>query len=230
MGEMSIAPTNSWPRQWMRVSGHHHSPAALYPRGKDPRYPLYWRLGGPQSYSGHTGRGKNPLPLPGIEPRSPCRPVCSQTLYWLSLIKLLNGCIRLKMLSSLFSCCLSYSLVCRFAFLPPISSMASALSFRFIVHMVIVIIECVLQSCVSLHSFLWSIQWRHWYVKDDSHGWYAQPPVTAEIVPLRHWGNMGPEDEWVTSTLCFLLRPAVFCDVRIKWEKKTYIHRPQTFI
>jgi hypothetical protein len=24
----------------MRVSGQHHAPAALYPRGKDPRYPL----------------------------------------------------------------------------------------------------------------------------------------------------------------------------------------------
>jgi hypothetical protein len=29
-------------------------------------------------------RGKNPLPLPGIEPRSPGRPVRSQTLYCLS--------------------------------------------------------------------------------------------------------------------------------------------------
>jgi hypothetical protein len=37
------------------VSGQHHAPAALYPRGKDPRYPLYRRLGGPQSRSGHRG-------------------------------------------------------------------------------------------------------------------------------------------------------------------------------
>jgi hypothetical protein len=37
------------------VSGQHHDPAALYPRGKDPRYPLYRRLGGPQSRSGHRG-------------------------------------------------------------------------------------------------------------------------------------------------------------------------------
>jgi hypothetical protein len=37
----------------MGVSGQHHAPAALYPRGKDPRYPLYRRLGGPQSRSGH---------------------------------------------------------------------------------------------------------------------------------------------------------------------------------
>jgi hypothetical protein len=28
----------------MGVSGQHHAPAALYPRGKEPRYPLYRRL------------------------------------------------------------------------------------------------------------------------------------------------------------------------------------------
>jgi hypothetical protein len=33
----------------MGVSGEHHAPAALYPRGRDPRYPLDRRLGGPQS-------------------------------------------------------------------------------------------------------------------------------------------------------------------------------------
>jgi hypothetical protein len=32
------------------VSGQRHAPAALY-----PRYPLYRRLGGPQSRSGHRG-------------------------------------------------------------------------------------------------------------------------------------------------------------------------------
>jgi hypothetical protein len=56
----------------------------FYSRGKDPRYPLYRRLGGPQSRSGHRGQRKNPLLLPGIEPRSPGRPVRSQTLYCLS--------------------------------------------------------------------------------------------------------------------------------------------------
>jgi hypothetical protein len=66
------------------VSGQRHAPAALYPRGKAPRYPLYSRLGGPQSRSGHRGYRKNPLPLPGIEPRSPGRSVRSQTLYCLS--------------------------------------------------------------------------------------------------------------------------------------------------
>jgi hypothetical protein len=45
------------------------SPAALYHRGKSPRYPLDKRLGGPQSLSGRRGLKKNPLPLSGIEPR-----------------------------------------------------------------------------------------------------------------------------------------------------------------
>jgi hypothetical protein len=30
-------------------------PSRALPRGKDPRYPLYRRLGGPQSRSGHRG-------------------------------------------------------------------------------------------------------------------------------------------------------------------------------
>jgi hypothetical protein len=66
------------------VSGQRHAPTALYPRGKDPLYTLYSRLGGPQSRSGHRGYRKNPLPPPGIEPRSPGRPVRRQTLYCLS--------------------------------------------------------------------------------------------------------------------------------------------------
>jgi hypothetical protein len=37
------------------VNGQRHAPAALYPRGKNPRYPLDRRLGGPQSWSGHRG-------------------------------------------------------------------------------------------------------------------------------------------------------------------------------
>jgi hypothetical protein len=37
----------------MGVSGQRVALATLYPRGKDPRYPLLRRLGGPQSWSGH---------------------------------------------------------------------------------------------------------------------------------------------------------------------------------
>jgi hypothetical protein len=45
-------------------------PLPLYRRGMSPRYPLDRRLGGPQSQSGRYGKEKNPLLLPGIEPRS----------------------------------------------------------------------------------------------------------------------------------------------------------------
>jgi hypothetical protein len=54
-GRGCIALTHSRPRHYMRVSGQRHAPAALYPWGKDLRYPLYRRLGGPQSRSGHRG-------------------------------------------------------------------------------------------------------------------------------------------------------------------------------
>jgi hypothetical protein len=59
-------------------------PGRVFPRGKDFWYTLYSRLGGPQSRCGQREWRKNPLPLPGIEPRSPGHPVRSQTLYWLS--------------------------------------------------------------------------------------------------------------------------------------------------
>jgi hypothetical protein len=68
----------------MGVSGQHHAPAALCPRERTP---------GTHCTGGWVGlrvglvtevRGKIILPLPGIEPRSPSRPVRSQTLYRLS--------------------------------------------------------------------------------------------------------------------------------------------------
>jgi hypothetical protein len=52
----------------MEVCGQLHAHAAL-PPGKDPRYPLYRRLGGPQSRSGRYEKEKNRLPLPEIELR-----------------------------------------------------------------------------------------------------------------------------------------------------------------
>jgi hypothetical protein len=52
------------------VNGQHHAPATFYPRERTPRYSLDKRLAGPQSWCGHRGLRKNPLPLPGMEPRS----------------------------------------------------------------------------------------------------------------------------------------------------------------
>jgi hypothetical protein len=46
----------------MGVSGQRHTPAALYPRVKEPQYQLDSSLGGPQSRSGHR-LDENPFPL-----------------------------------------------------------------------------------------------------------------------------------------------------------------------
>jgi hypothetical protein len=35
--------------------GQHHARLYFTPWGRDPQYPLYRRLGGPQSWSGHRG-------------------------------------------------------------------------------------------------------------------------------------------------------------------------------
>jgi hypothetical protein len=54
-GRVDIAPTHSRPWHQMGLSGQCHAPARLYPQGKDPRYTLDKRLGGPQSQSWHRG-------------------------------------------------------------------------------------------------------------------------------------------------------------------------------
>jgi hypothetical protein len=66
----------------MGVSGQHHAPAALLPPGE--RTPgTHWTGGWVDARAGldTEARGKNPLPLPGIEPLSPGRLARSQTLY-----------------------------------------------------------------------------------------------------------------------------------------------------
>jgi hypothetical protein len=52
-GRGGIVPNHSRTRQEIGVSGQRHAPVALYPWGKDPRYPLDRRLRGPHSRSGH---------------------------------------------------------------------------------------------------------------------------------------------------------------------------------
>jgi hypothetical protein len=49
----------------MRVGGQRHALVAL-PSGKDKRYPLYRRVGGPQGRSGRVR--KIPPPPPGFDP------------------------------------------------------------------------------------------------------------------------------------------------------------------
>jgi hypothetical protein len=65
----------------MGMSGQRHVPAALYPRGKGIPVPIVQEVGWAPEQGLDTGQKKNPPPLPGMEPRSPGRPVHSQTLY-----------------------------------------------------------------------------------------------------------------------------------------------------
>jgi hypothetical protein len=63
------------------VSGQLHAPTALFPGERTPGTHCTGGWVGPRPGLDTGVRGKNPLPLPGIEPRSPGRPVRSQTLY-----------------------------------------------------------------------------------------------------------------------------------------------------
>jgi hypothetical protein len=68
----------------MRVSGYGHALAALFAGERTPRTQCTGCWVGPRASLDTDVRGKNLLPVPGIEPRSPGFPVRSQTLYWLS--------------------------------------------------------------------------------------------------------------------------------------------------
>jgi hypothetical protein len=59
----------------MGVSGHRHSPAALYPREKGPFTHCTGGWVGPRAGLDTEVRGKVLSPLPGIEPQSLGRPV-----------------------------------------------------------------------------------------------------------------------------------------------------------
>ena len=69
----------------MGVGGQRHAQAAL-PPGKT-RYPLYWKLGGPQ---GRSGRVRQNVAPTGI--RSPDRAARSESLYRLSHPGPFNNC------------------------------------------------------------------------------------------------------------------------------------------
>jgi hypothetical protein len=62
----------------IKVSGQR--PGRFTP-GKEPQYPLYRRLGGPQVGSGRFKEQKNPFLLPGFEPRA-IQPVAESVLHY----------------------------------------------------------------------------------------------------------------------------------------------------
>jgi hypothetical protein len=70
----------------MGVSGQRHAPAALYPRGKNPRYPLDRRLGGTQSWSGRRGPEEKSAP---VGDRTPIvQPVVRHCTAWATTARL----------------------------------------------------------------------------------------------------------------------------------------------
>jgi hypothetical protein len=68
----------------MGPSRQRHAPAALCPGDRTPGTHCTGGWVGPRADVDTEVTGKNPLPLPGIEPRPPGRPARSQTLYRLS--------------------------------------------------------------------------------------------------------------------------------------------------
>jgi len=89
------------------------TPRPLYRQGKSPWYPLYRRLGGPQSRSEFGGEEKNSKTLSGLESRSDIRlasyvrVVCvyssSSSSSWTSRISGLTKLALLGMHSEMFS-------------------------------------------------------------------------------------------------------------------------------
>lgn len=74
----------------MQVCGQFHPTAAL-PPGKEPKYPLNWRLRGLQSRCGYFGEEKNLLSLSGIEVRLLSRKASKLISVQTTLYRLTNG-------------------------------------------------------------------------------------------------------------------------------------------
>jgi hypothetical protein len=71
-GRGGIAPTHSRPRHYVRVSGQHHAPAALYPRGKDPGTHCTGGWVGPRAGLDTEDTGKILCPRRGSNPLTLC--------------------------------------------------------------------------------------------------------------------------------------------------------------
>jgi hypothetical protein len=83
-GRGSIAPTHSRPRHYMGWVISLTTRSRFTPGERTPDAHCTGGWVGPRAGLDTEVRGKILLPLPGIEPRSPGRPVRNQTLYWLS--------------------------------------------------------------------------------------------------------------------------------------------------
>jgi hypothetical protein len=70
-GRGGIAPTHSRPRHSMGVSGQHHAPAAIYPRGQDPGTHCSGAWVGPSAGLDTEDGGKIFCPCLGSNPYLP---------------------------------------------------------------------------------------------------------------------------------------------------------------
>jgi hypothetical protein len=77
----AIASTHSWPRHYIRVNCQRHAPAALYSRERSADAHCMGCRVGVRAGLDTEVREKILCPSRGS---NPCRPVCSQTLHWLS--------------------------------------------------------------------------------------------------------------------------------------------------
>jgi hypothetical protein len=81
----------------MGVSGQRHASAALYPRGKNPRYPLDRRLGGPQTGL-DAGARRKIRPCRGSNPDRPIvKPVVRHYTAWATAAPLFMKRFELKL-------------------------------------------------------------------------------------------------------------------------------------
>jgi hypothetical protein len=90
-GRGGIPPTHSRPRHYMGVSGQHHAPAALYPRGKDPPVPIVQEAGwAPEPVWTQRLQEKILCPCRGSNPDRPVvQPVVRHYTAWANRLILL---------------------------------------------------------------------------------------------------------------------------------------------
>jgi hypothetical protein len=82
------------------------TPRPRFTPGKGPSVSIGQEAGWSPEPVWTQARGKSLLPLPGIEPRSPGRPVRSQTLHWLSYPAPKNSIIWIRYIE-LAQCCVA---------------------------------------------------------------------------------------------------------------------------
>jgi hypothetical protein len=86
--ELKLSHHAPWRLSWERLYSSYSFLTSALDRGEwpasGPRYLLHRKMGDCRLAPDTEARENNHLSLPGIDPRSSCHPVCSQTLHQLS--------------------------------------------------------------------------------------------------------------------------------------------------